>query len=172
MSPVRVLLPLVTFVLVSAIPAAAQNIQNFGTWQWFKGGGTEAIFTESTDAYGTFSLEVECDEGEPRVALGFLLASPADDIGLDPDRFAPDGQVFTRLDGEKVAKGDWSFSASSDVFTNDRPAPFLTALEAAHRLRVVAQDTHVNRVGTYSFDLQGAAAALDALSCYAAEAAG
>lgn len=172
MTSLRVLLPLVTFVLVSTIPAAAQNIQNFGTWQWFKGGGTEAIFTESTDADRTFSLEVECEEGEPSVALGFLLATPGDDIGLDPARFAPDGQVSTRLDGEKVAKGDWSFSNSSDVFMNERPAPFLAALETADRLRLVARDTDGNRVGTYSFDLQGAAAALDALSCYAGESRG
>lgn len=160
------MLPLLTFLFVSAAPSTAQTVEEIGAWQYVESLGSEAIYTESTDADRTFSLEVACEDGEPNVELAFLVATPADDIGLDPDRFAPDGQVAPRLDGDELAAGDWSFSTYSETFVHERPDPFLTALEEADRMSIRVRDADGARVGTYSFDVQGVAAALDAVSCY------
>lgn len=172
MATVRAVLPLLAFLLLSAVPSAAQTFKEFGSWQYVKGGGSEAIYAESTDSDRTFSLGVACEAGEPSVALTFLVASSADDTGLDPDRFAPDGEVVTRLDGEAVGAGDWSFSTRSETFVNERPDPFLSALKNADAMTLQARDADGVTVGTYAFDLQETASALDALSCYADEAAG
>lgn len=166
MAKVRVLLVSLAFALASAAPSAAQTIQNIGAWQYVKGGEAEAIFTESTDTDRTFSLEVQCEDGETSVALTFLLAVPGDDIGLDRDRFAPDGQVATQLDGNDLEETDWSFSTYSGKFVSETPGPLLAGLEGADRMTIEVQDTNGTSVGVYSFDLQGSSSALGALSCY------
>lgn len=166
MRTVRRLLALLTFLVVSPAPSTAQTVEEIGAWQYVDGLGSEAIYTESTDADRTFSLEVGCEDGKPNVELTFLVATQADDIGLDPDRFPPDGQVVTRLDGNEVAPGDWSFSTYSETFVNERPDPFLATLKEAEGMDLEVQDAEGVHVGTYSSNLRGAASALDALSCY------
>lgn len=153
-------------LLVAVAPVSAQTFEEFGTWQYVKGSGTEAMHTESTDADRTFSLEVQCDEGEPAVRLGFLLATPADDMGLDPERFAPDGKVTTHLDDEKTGAGDWSFSTDSEMFVNKAPVAFLAAVENVRTMVIQVWDADGTSVGSYSFDLRGIRSALAALTCY------
>lgn len=124
------------------------------------------MYTESTDPDRTFSLEVICEDDEPKVELTYLLASPADDFGLDPDRFTPDGDVQTQLDGNGADGGSWSFSTASETFIHEKPDTLLTDLGQAKTMQLEVRDTHGANVGEYTFNLEGVSSALESLSCY------
>lgn len=166
MHSVRASLFLFVFLFLSAAPAIAQTHKEFGTWGYVESGDYEAAHTESMDPDRTFSLEVICEDDELKVALSFLVASPADDIGLDPDRFVPNGEIEAWLDGEEMDRASWSFSTSSEVFVNQQPAVFLAALEKADRMQVEVRDTEGDPVGTFTFSPMGLGSLLDTLSCY------
>lgn len=159
---------LLSLLLTTPVPSGAQTFEQFGMWQYVRGGGSEAAYTESTDANRTFSLSVVCEGGEPAVELEFLLAAPGDDIGLNPDRFAPDGKIAARVDGEPAEADEWSFSSASELFVSESPRRFLSEIHGAGAASVRVRDAAGREVGTYSFELRGVRDALDALSCYPA----
>lgn len=166
MDTARYFLPALTLLSLAVPPASGQTFREIGTWQYVEGGGAEAIYTESTDADRTFSLAVNCEDGKPTVTLEFLLAAPGDKIGFDPERFAPDAQLEIWLDGRTVEDDAWGFSTYSETFVTDRPVRFADKLVGSETMRIQVWDTNGENVGTFRFDLTGAAQALWALSCY------
>lgn len=166
MQNARYSLPVLALVLLIAPPATGQTFGEIGTWQYVKGGGAEAIYTESTDANRTFSLAVNCEDGKPTVTLEFLLAASGDNIGFKPDRFGTDARLAIWLDSKKVDAASWSFSSDSEKFVTDSPGRFAKKLARSETMRMRVWDATGTGVGSYRFDLSGVSSALGALSCY------